>query len=117
MDDNFIPYEEAYALKMLGFNTPCFGHYKPIHNPDKTLVTYNINEIQTKEGYAVSAILYQQAFPFLLNYLDDKCAGEDVYSICLYGDGSGHIIRNVIKIKECRSNKHMLKKLIKLCKK
>ena len=28
MKDEFIPYNEALALKKLGFNEPCFGYYE-----------------------------------------------------------------------------------------
>ena len=27
MNKEFIPYEQALALKELGFDEPCFGHY------------------------------------------------------------------------------------------
>jgi hypothetical protein len=27
MEKDFIPYQEAFALKELGFDEPCFGHY------------------------------------------------------------------------------------------
>ena len=56
MKEEFIPYEEALALKELGFNEECFGYY------DVT------GEMSTKEilfqGEVVSitAPLYQQAF-------------------------------------------------------
>jgi hypothetical protein len=29
MTKEFIPYEQALALKELGFDEPCFGYYKP----------------------------------------------------------------------------------------
>jgi len=29
MEKEFIPYEQALALKELGFDEPCFGYYKP----------------------------------------------------------------------------------------
>ena len=29
MNKEFVPYEQALALKELGFDEPCFGYYKP----------------------------------------------------------------------------------------
>jgi hypothetical protein len=32
MEKEFIPYEQALALKELGFDEPCFGYYEPNGN-------------------------------------------------------------------------------------
>ena len=48
MEKEFIPYEQALALKELGFDEPCFGYFN-----EKTVTrmsdkgTLSINEIQT----------------------------------------------------------------------
>jgi hypothetical protein len=56
MSKEFIPYEQAVALKELGFNEPCFAVYSEY---DKTKV-YDQSFI--KEGLKIPAPLYQQAF-------------------------------------------------------
>ena len=66
MKELFLEYEDALALKELGFDEPCFGYF----NPDEELV-YGI-DIKTmeyvlkyhKEDESVLAPLYQQAFKF-----------------------------------------------------
>ena len=56
MTQEFIPYEQALALKKLGFDEPCFGVYS---EHDKTRV---YDESATREGLKIQAPLYQQAF-------------------------------------------------------
>jgi hypothetical protein len=73
MEKEFIPYEQAFALKELGFNEPCFGWFR------STLIPSNFTEyfLETEFGMnespsdwvnsnfldkACSAPLYQQAF-------------------------------------------------------
>jgi hypothetical protein len=73
MEKEFIPYEQALALKELGFNEPCFGWFR------STLIPSNFTEffLETEFGMnespsdwvnsnfldkACSAPLYQQAF-------------------------------------------------------
>ena len=56
MKKEFIPYEEALALKELGFSEVCFGFY---YEEDSTLMCKVGNH--TLIGY-LNAPLYQQAF-------------------------------------------------------
>ena len=61
MKKEFIPYEQALALKELGFDEPCFGFY---NNADgnvwiKHTVDESIKSIYTGD---FEAPLYQQAF-------------------------------------------------------
>jgi len=77
MEKEFIPYEQALALKKLGFDEPCFGFYiynnKLLHLP-KFIESWNGNENRDK-NISHSAPLYQQAFRwFIDNY-------EILYSI------------------------------------
>ena len=60
MKNEFIPYEQALALKELGFDEPCLGLY---HN-DKTLYTTECKLQEQFHGQICSAPLYQQAFRF-----------------------------------------------------
>jgi hypothetical protein len=66
MNKEFVTYEQALALKKLGFDEPCFGYF----NTDEELV-YGI-DIKTikyvlkyhKKDESVLAPTYQQAFSF-----------------------------------------------------
>ena len=53
MEKEFIPYEQALALKELGFDEPCFGYY---FNKQLSFGA------RTSYGEVVEAPLYQQAF-------------------------------------------------------
>jgi len=62
MKKEFIPYEQALALKELGFDEPCISCYDKLN----MLATYSENLFEPKNyntsGYCVSAPLYQQVF-------------------------------------------------------
>jgi hypothetical protein len=60
MEKEFIPYEQALALKELGFDEPCFGYYTgdKMHLVIRPLML-RANEL---ESYVATAPLYQQAF-------------------------------------------------------
>ena len=56
MTREFIPYEQALALKELGFDEPCFGSYDPFGSKQLScsgIYTY---------GNCIAAPLYQQVF-------------------------------------------------------
>jgi hypothetical protein len=59
MEKEFIPYEQALALKELGFDEPCFGKYDIYGSFDHKLFYHN-HDSQTSLN--CSAPLYQQAF-------------------------------------------------------
>jgi hypothetical protein len=58
MENEFIPYEQALALKELGFNEPCFRFQNNISNIIEEKSWLNWNEVEQ----FVSFPLYQQAF-------------------------------------------------------
>jgi len=60
MEKEFIPYEQAFALKELGFDEPCLGYYTgdKMHLVIRPLML-RANEL---ESYVATAPLYQQAF-------------------------------------------------------
>lgn len=61
MIKEFIPYEQALALKELGFDEPCFAYY----NIDPQLKTPAFNIVKPFEHeWCLSAPLKQQAFRF-----------------------------------------------------
>ena len=39
MEKEFIPYEQALALKELGFDKPCLGYYIELRNPQEGILT------------------------------------------------------------------------------
>ena len=67
MEKEFIPYEQALALKELGFDEPCFGYYYTLNGKDWKFADekqydsldefYNIGS-----KFTISAPLYQQVF-------------------------------------------------------
>jgi hypothetical protein len=59
MEAEFIPYEQALALKELGFDEPCFGYYVPLSDNTQEL---EIKLIETNGNRIIIAPLYQQAF-------------------------------------------------------
>ena len=59
MEKEFIPYEQALALKELGFDENCFGYY----NIDPQLKNPAFNMVKPFEHiWCLPAPLYQQAF-------------------------------------------------------
>jgi len=64
MNKEFITYEEALALKELGFDEPCFGY----HNIDPYLKTPTFNLVKPFDHeWCLPAPLYQQAFRWFRN--------------------------------------------------
>jgi len=87
MEKEFIPYEEALALKELGFDEHChFGHY--IGEIAYWKNPYNHNESNVK----VSAPLYQQAFRWFRDKYDLNISIQGFennsyrysYTFCIY---------------------------------
>jgi hypothetical protein len=69
MEKEFIPYEQALALKDLGFDYPCFGFYYTFDN--KKWILANRTQYELLEDtydidcyYTMDAPLYQQVFKF-----------------------------------------------------
>jgi hypothetical protein len=60
MNKEFIPYEQALALKELGFDEPCLAFYLNGHN--KVIAIGTDRVFTTEDLPIVKALLYQQAF-------------------------------------------------------
>ena len=58
MEKEFVPYEQALALKELGFDKECFAFYSKIYGFMTTSPTNKVNEFAGE----VILPLYQQAF-------------------------------------------------------
>jgi hypothetical protein len=56
MKKEFIPYEQALALKELGFDEPCFGYF----SYEELVIEGRYKN--SEHGRSISAPLYQQAF-------------------------------------------------------
>jgi len=62
MEKEFIPYEQALALKELGFNEPCCAFGNPTIKND--FIAGRINEPIKNDGWFIAIPLYQQVFRF-----------------------------------------------------
>ena len=92
MNKEFVPYEQALAIKELGFDEPCFGYYQksavigdatilPIQIRNKAS-NFNDNEYSKMGVPFCSAPLYQQAFRwFREKYWLDNAVLKDRYVI------------------------------------
>jgi len=124
MKELFVPYEQALALKELGFDEPCIGYYV---GRDKEVFTSN-NVIQPPYNPEMDskiwfrAPLYQQAFRWfrekynLKSWIQEHTADTFIYEIrphvlTHYKEGETYIYDNYEKAElEC------LKKLIEIVK-
>jgi len=88
MEKEFIPYEQALALKELGFEEECFGEYFQIGHNFGQLVTSNEDiDIMLNIIYECNAPLYQQAF----RWFREK---YDFYSIVFYHTDDKVVFQN-----------------------
>ena len=69
MEKEFVTYEQASALKELGFDEPCFGRYYykesyPMLNPNsgETELVFEFGQYIKQTEITILAPLYQQAF-------------------------------------------------------
>jgi hypothetical protein len=93
MEKEFIPYDEALALKELGFNEPCFKVYDNMGfiQEESVMNTCEIECDCVLERY--SAPLYQQAFRFFREeyrldgrlYETIKTSEKDTWSFRIVG--------------------------------
>jgi hypothetical protein len=80
MEKEFIPYEEALALKELGFDEPCLKFWNCSYERNDNTKTLSL--FKNEHIGSVNAPLYQQAFRWLLNIRQDLC-------LSFWCDGSG----------------------------
>lgn len=123
MKNEFVPYEEALALKGLGFDEPCFAYYT-----NEDLITiYHQSDV-----YAdfIPAPLYQQAFRWFLkeyklfSYVDQM--GSASYCVVIQKDSpewrnktiSGGCLEEVVDLYSYEEAElSRLRKLIEIVKK
>ena len=91
MEKEFIPYEQALALKELGFDEPCFGRYciKTIfEEPTGEILLQNTDCKIYENRFLTKAPLYQQAFRFfrekynLISYIHPLALLQDTKKWC-----------------------------------
>jgi hypothetical protein len=71
MEKEFVPYEQAVALKELGFEEDCFGYYD-VDNGYATGYAFCYSNVKSQLESGCSAPLYQQAFRWLHEQLNMK---------------------------------------------
>lgn len=88
MEKEFIPYEEALVLKMLGFDEPCFGLFVK----DESLILKQMPDQQECDYYfgGILAPLGQQAF----NFFKKKGYVINIYSNGNDGEEWSFLIKN-----------------------
>jgi len=101
-EKDFVPYEQALALKELGFDEPCFGRYYykesyPMLNPqsEETELVFEFGQYIKQTKVTILAPLYQQAFRWfrekyglrnsITDFIDDETGIEWDYEIAIIG--------------------------------
>jgi hypothetical protein len=136
MEKEFVPYEQALALKKLGFDEPCFnkfytkpnskmfgiddkGRHYPMKNTAKKLYTIGEHFV-LKDDNVILAPLYQQAFRWfrekygLNSHIHQE--NRNNYSYCC-GQGYSDEIGGYQDFKTYEEAElECLKKLIEICK-
>jgi hypothetical protein len=72
---DFIPYEQAIALKELGFNEPCFGYF----SYEELIIEGRYKN--SEHGRSISSPLFQQAFRFFRENHDLRIWIESNYGV------------------------------------
>jgi hypothetical protein len=124
MEKEFVPYEQALALKELGFDEPCFGFYNDMENNKPMGGNFPCDGRN-------SAPLYQQAFRWFREKYDlhvfFPMLGANLISfeIKSFGNKNGNCVQNVydgivydnLYYQPEEAELECLKKLIEICKK
>ena len=84
MEKEFIPYEQALALKELGFDEPCFGIYSKYHGQMKysflkNAINSNFIRLGDKVNHLCTTPLYQQAFRWFREKYNLECYIKSLY--------------------------------------
>jgi hypothetical protein len=122
MENEFVPYEQALALKELGFNEPCLAQYRKYDVGEATLdIGFSKNEIISKFDNLVlfcSTPLYQQAFRwFREKYKLDNFVKPNWHFVVI--NGYVFVINEYVSSKfktPEEAELECLKKLIEICK-
>lgn len=74
IEKDFVPYNEALALRGLGFDEPCFGYFIELRNPQEGILNIEKRE-NNFDG--LLAPTFSQAFRFFR----EKCKGKIWFDI------------------------------------
>ena len=117
MKKEFIPYEQALALKELGFDEPCFGYF---YTEDRFFDT-TIKNSELDEDCSISAPLYQQAFRWFREkyeaYYTIEGSKKHGFAFCIYSENDD-IVEEVSLVYSTYEEAELecLKKLIEIVK-
>ena len=103
MNKEFVPYEQALALKELGFDEPCFGYYYTTNGKDWQFAEkseyYRLDdEINIGSKFSLLAPTFSQAFRWFREKYDwqhsieptsDQHSRELGYNYCLWSYKTG----------------------------
>lgn len=72
MKELFVPYEQALALKELGFNEPCFSYYKNDQLSEilEEVINSKMRNVNNEIDDYISAPTFSQAFRFFREKYD-----------------------------------------------
>lgn len=120
MEKEFIPYEEALALKELGFDEKCLGYYNDDQGKEDEIVIRKCNYEQLHD-YTTVAPLYQQAFrwfreegfDFYIQY--NVYTSVKFYEVHIREEGSQYVFGKSLTYEEAELA--CLKKLIEIVQK
>ena len=115
MIQEFIPYEQAVALKELGFNEPCFGYWK---SKNWLIQEKTRTDGHTHADQECSAPLYQQAFRWFREegfLIDFSSHDKDIHEFYLRWSPNKSILSDTYKTYE-EAELECLKKLIEIVK-
>jgi hypothetical protein len=128
MENEFVTYEQALALKELGFDEPCFGRYYykesyPMLNPNsgETELVFEFGQYIKQTEITILAPLYQQAFRWfrekhnlVFNFISYNIVkpGEYHWSITWNDEAK---VSGIVKTYE-EAEQACLDKLIEICK-
>ena len=118
MTQEFIPYEQALALKELGFDEPCVGVYM-----QKELRIVHLESTPTQLDYIILTPLYQQAFRWfrekhsLIGLVEGGYAdGKNIFTYIIWNGFIDDLWNDYVSTYE-QAELECLKKLIEIVKK
>ena len=120
MEEQFIPYKQALALKKLGFNEPCLANYNNLTDETRLILgrtdkgSITVNKVPYTDNIVISderilAPLYQQALEFLLKKVP-HCS----YRMCYNDTGDVSVDGHIYDI--FHNKRELIQKLLEIIK-
>ena len=122
LEKEFIPYQQALALKELGFDEPCFAGY----STSTEQIEFYSRPLLTRDSFTIDAPTYSQAFKFFREKYD-LCIVIDEYTRPQIKTRGVKGISSILLFEYSKDGKYSgfnyeeaelacLKKLIEICK-